>query len=108
MCALSLHQAMITAPRTLPHPPLRGMLEPTSTPLAVLRATDSAERLSYPGRWSRFVTITDAEPTVNWDPVERARYLAGLKDDATNTPPAMTGQQVVAAHHALYQAKINL
>ena len=35
----------------------------------------------------RFVKITDAEPTVDWDPVERARYLAGLKNYATNTPP---------------------
>ena len=87
MCVLSLHQAMITAPRTLPHPPPRGTSGPTSTPLAVLRATDSAERLSYPAVGHRFVTITDAEPTVDWDPVERARYLAGLKDYATNTPP---------------------
>jgi hypothetical protein len=46
---------------------------------------------------------------VDWDPVEGARYLIGLKDYATNTPPqVMTDQQVVAAHHDLYQAKINL
>ena len=33
---------------------------------------------------------------MDWDPAERARYLAGLKGYVTNiTPEAMTGEQVV-------------
>ncbi len=43
---------------------------------------------------------------VDWDLVERARYLAGLKGYVTNIDPdTMDGQQVVAAYHDLYQVE---
>jgi hypothetical protein len=42
----------------------------------------------------------------DWDLVERARYLAGLKGYVTNIPEAtMGGGQVVAAYHDLYQVE---
>ena len=105
MCALSLHQAMITAPRTLPHPPLRGMLGPTSTPLAVLRATDSAERLSYPGRWSPIRQDHRRRADRGLGP-GRTRPLPGRTQGRRHQHPtqAMTDQQVVAAHHVLHSS----
>jgi transposase len=54
----------------------------------------------------RFVKITDAVKGADWDLVERARYLAGLKGYVTNIDPeTMTGEQVVAAYHDLYQVE---
>jgi hypothetical protein len=43
---------------------------------------------------------------VNWDLVERARSLAGIKGYVTNIDPAvMDGPAVVAAYHDLYQVE---
>jgi hypothetical protein len=54
----------------------------------------------------RFVKVTDADPTIDWDLVKRAQYLAGLKGYATNIDAdTMTGEQVVAAYHDLYQVE---
>jgi hypothetical protein len=54
----------------------------------------------------RFVRITDAAPAVDWDLVKRAQNLAGLKGYVTNIDPdTMTGEQVVAAYHDLYQVE---
>jgi len=54
----------------------------------------------------RFVKVTDADPTVDWDLVKRAQYLAGLKGYVTNIPETtMGGQRVVAAYHDLYQVE---
>jgi hypothetical protein len=54
----------------------------------------------------RFVKVTDADPTVDWDLVKRAQYLAGLKGYVTNIPETtMDGQRVVAAYHDLYQVE---
>ena len=59
-----------------------------------------------PLKKDRFVKLTDADPAVDWDLVDRARYLAGLKGYVTNiSPEAMTGEQVVAAYHDLYQVE---
>jgi hypothetical protein len=57
-----------------------------------------------PLKKDRFVKITDAVRGVDWDLVERARYLAGLKGYITNiTPAVMDGPSVVAAYQDLYQ-----
>jgi Transposase DDE domain len=54
----------------------------------------------------RFVTFTDTSTSVNWDLVERARSLAGIKGYVTNIDPAvMDGPAVVAAYHDLYQVE---
>ena len=43
---------------------------------------------------------------MDWDLVQRARDLAGLKGYVTNIPiTTMTGQAVVAAYHDLYQVE---
>jgi Transposase DDE domain len=54
----------------------------------------------------RFVKITDAVKTVDWDLIARARYLAGLKGYVTNIDTdTMDGPAVVAAYHELYQVE---
>jgi transposase len=54
----------------------------------------------------RFVKITDAVEGVDWDLVERARYLAGLKGYVTDIDiDTMDGASVVAAYHELYQVE---
>jgi hypothetical protein len=59
-----------------------------------------------PLKKDRFVKITDAVKGVDWDLVERARYLAGLKGYLTNIDTdAMDGPRVVAAYHELYQVE---
>jgi hypothetical protein len=47
----------------------------------------------------RFVAFTDSTTSVNWDLVERARALAGIKGYVTNIDAAvMDGPAVVAAY----------
>ena len=59
-----------------------------------------------PLKKDRFVKITDAVKGVDWDLVERARYLAGLKGYLTNvTPTVMDGPSVVAATSHLSQVE---
>ena len=59
-----------------------------------------------PLKKDRFVKITDAVKGVDWDLVERARYLSGLKGYLTNIDTdTMDGPQVVAAYHELYQVE---
>jgi transposase len=59
-----------------------------------------------PLKKDRFVKITDAVKGVDWDLVERARYLAGLKGYVTNIDTdTMDGPHVVAAYHELYQVE---
>jgi len=59
-----------------------------------------------PLKKDRFVKITDAVKGVDWDLVERVRYLAGLKGYVTNiNPDTMDGPGVVAAYHDLYQVE---
>jgi hypothetical protein len=54
----------------------------------------------------RFVKVTDAAPAVDWELVERAQYLAGLKGYVTNiNTDTVDGEQVVAAYHDLYQVE---
>jgi Transposase DDE domain len=59
-----------------------------------------------PLKKDRFVTFTDTTTSVNWDLVERARSLAGIKGYVTNIDPAMMdGPAIVAAYHDLYQVE---
>ena len=59
-----------------------------------------------PPKKDRFVAFTDTSTRVNWDLVERARSLAGIKGYVTNIDPAvMDGPAVVAAYHDLYQVE---
>lgn len=54
----------------------------------------------------RFVKITGHTKGVDWDLVERARYLSGLKGYVTNLDPTvMDGAQVVACYKTLYQVE---
>jgi hypothetical protein len=54
----------------------------------------------------RFVRIDTAGKGVDWDLVERARQLAGLKGYVTNLPVStMDGAAVVAAYHDLWQVE---
>jgi hypothetical protein len=59
-----------------------------------------------PLKKDRFVKVTDADTSVDWELVERAQYLAGLKGYVTNiNVETMTGERVVAAYHDLYQVE---
>lgn len=59
-----------------------------------------------PLKKDRFVTFTDSTTSVNWDLVERARSLIGIKGYVTNIDPTvMDGAAVVAAYHDLYQVE---
>ena len=59
-----------------------------------------------PLKKDRFVTISGATKGVNWELVERARYVSGLKGYVTNLDPdTMDGAAVVAAYHELYQVE---
>ncbi len=59
-----------------------------------------------PLKKDRFVKITNAVKGVDWDLVERARYLAGLKGYITNIDAStMDGPNVVTAYHELYQVE---
>lgn len=76
---------------------------------AINAMIDRAEAVANgkrPLKKDRFVKVTDADPVVDWDLVERARSLAGLKGYVTNIGvKTMTGEQVVAAYHDLYQVE---
>jgi len=59
-----------------------------------------------PLKKDRFVKIEGATKGVDWDLVERARFLAGLKGYVTNLPAeTMPGPHVTAAYHDLYQVE---
>lgn len=59
-----------------------------------------------PLRKDRFVKLTGSRPSVDQVLVDRARQLAGLKGYVTNIPAIrLTGNQVVAAYHDLFQVE---
>ena len=70
---------------------------------------DRAEKVAAgkrPLKKDRFVRIDAAGKGVDWDLVERARQLAGLKGYVTNLPTStMDGAAVVAAYHDLWQVE---
>jgi hypothetical protein len=76
---------------------------------AINAMVERAEKVAAgerPLKKDRFVTFTDTTTSVDWDLVERARALAGIKGYVTNIDPAvMDGPEVVAAYHDLYQVE---
>ena len=59
-----------------------------------------------PLKKDRFVTLAGKKPGVDWDLVERARQLLGLKGYVTNLPvEKMPAASVVAAYHDLWQVE---
>lgn len=59
-----------------------------------------------PLKKDRFVKLTGTRRGVDWDLVDRARQVAGLKGYVTNIPAArLTGNAVVAAYHELFQVE---
>jgi hypothetical protein len=71
---------------------------------AINAMVERAEKVTTgerPLKKDRFVTFTDNTTSVNWDLVERARALAGIKGYVTNIDPAvMDGQAIVRLKHA--------
>ena len=76
---------------------------------AINAMVDRAEKVATgkrPLKKDRFVRIDAAGKGVDWDLVERARQLAGLKGYVTNLPAStMDGEAVVAAYHDLWQVE---
>ena len=76
---------------------------------AINAMIDRAEAVAAgkrPLKKDRFVKLTDTDPVVDWDLVERARYTAGLKGYVTNIArDVLDGVQVIAAYHDLYQVE---
>ncbi|MEV4901228.1 IS1634 family transposase [Citricoccus sp. NPDC055426] len=59
-----------------------------------------------PLKKDRFVKLAGKKPGVDWDLVERARQLLGLKGYVTNLPvEKMPAANVVAAYHDLWQVE---
>ncbi len=59
-----------------------------------------------PLKKDRFVTLAGKKPGVDWDLVERARQLLGLKGYVTNLPAEkMPAANAVAAYHDLWQVE---
>ncbi len=73
---------------------------------AMIERAEKVAAGTRPLKKDRFVKVTDAAKTVDWDLVERARFLAGLKGYVTNIDTdTMTGEKVMAAYHDLYQVE---
>ena len=59
-----------------------------------------------PLKRDRFVKLSGTRRDVNWDLIDRARQLAGLKGYVTNIPAIrMNGRGIVAAYHELFQVE---
>jgi len=76
---------------------------------AINKMIERAEKVvdgTRPLKKDRFVKINGATRGVDWDLVERARHLAGLKGYVSNLPTdTMTGQEVISAYHDLWQVE---
>jgi hypothetical protein len=76
---------------------------------AINAMVDRAEKVAAgkrPLKKDRFVRIDAAGKGVDWDLVERARQLAGLKGYVTNLPTStMDAAAVVGAYHDLWQVE---
>ena len=76
---------------------------------AINAMVDRAEKVAAgtrPLKKDRFVKLDGTRPGVDWDLVDRARRLAGLKGYVTNIPAAtMNGQAVISAYHDLWQVE---
>lgn len=61
---------------------------------------------SKPVKKDRFVKLDGTRPGVNWDLVERARQLQGLKGYVSNIDEAvLDGRGIVGAYHDLFQVE---
>jgi len=59
-----------------------------------------------PVKKDRFVNLSGKQPGVDWDRVEQARQLLGLKGYVTNmAAEKLDGYQVVSAYHELFQVE---
>lgn len=76
---------------------------------AINAMVERAEKVAAgerPLKKDRFVSFTDSSTRVNWELVERARSLKGIKGYVTNIDATvMDGPAVVAAYHDLYQVE---
>lgn len=76
---------------------------------AINAMVDRAEKVAdgkRPLKKDRFVRLEGTEAGVNWDLVERARQLAGLKGYVTNLSVSMMdGSNMIAAYHDLWQVE---
>ena len=73
---------------------------------AMIERAEAVAAGRRPLKKDRFVKVTDTDPVVDWDLVERARYAAGLKGYVTNIAlDVLDGVQVIAAYHDLYQVE---
>lgn len=76
---------------------------------AINAMVERAEKVAdgtRPLKKDRFVKVAGAKKGVDWDLVDRARQLAGLKGYVTNIPKrTMAGQAVISAYHDLWQVE---
>jgi hypothetical protein len=75
---------------------------------AMIERAEAVAAGRRPLKKDRFVKLTKegADPVVDWDLVERARYAAGLKGYVTNIGAnVVDGGRIVAAYHDLYQVE---
>ena len=76
---------------------------------AINAMVERAEKVAAgqrPLKKDRFVSFTDSSTSVNWELVERARSLKGIKGYVTNIDATvMDGPAVVAAYHDLHQVE---
>lgn len=76
---------------------------------AINAMVERAEKVASgqrPAKKDRFVSLDGVTKGVNWQLVERARQLAGLKGYVTNLDPqAMAGSAVIGAYHSLWQVE---
>jgi hypothetical protein len=73
---------------------------------AILARAEQVAAGQRPVSKDRFVKFRDAESSVDWDLVERARSLAGITGYVTNVPAqTLHGPAVVATYHDLYQVE---
>nr|WP_238146716.1 transposase [Ornithinimicrobium murale] len=73
---------------------------------AMVKKAEDVAAGKRPLKRDRFVRVDGATKGVNWDLVERARSMTGLKGYVTNIGvEQMDGLAVVAAYHDLYQVE---
>ncbi|TCM33226.1 transposase [Kribbella sp. VKM Ac-2568] len=76
---------------------------------AINAMVERAEKVAdgtRPLKKDRFVKLDGANREVNWDLVDRARQLAGLKGYVTNiATTTMTGHAIIGAYHDLWQVE---
>ena len=73
---------------------------------AMIERAEKVADGSRPLKKDRFVRLDGTDKSVDWDLVERARQLVGLKGYVTNiNAKTMAGQEVINAYHDLWQVE---